>query len=258
MPDWGTGSHVYFARGNATRLLVFIHGFGGDPRSTWRGMEKLPFLGHGKLAQTDIVSYGYESRRAHADLSARLFLRFLDDIADYGLDWRSLAAIRAGRRKTSPYDDVLIVAHSLGAAIARRALLDGLSGRRTWPSRTKLLLLAPAHLGARLPGLLFGTSGATGRWLSNLYLWARFRMPVLDDLEVGSAFLTRLAADTAASLTAATGAGVRAAEVVFGERENVVTVGDFVGDPPFTPWPGQTHCTVCRCAKTASTVLRLL
>jgi pimeloyl-ACP methyl ester carboxylesterase len=160
--------------------------------------------------------------------------------------------------RSQPYETILIVAHSLGAAVARRAVLDATSSGKLWPGRSKLLLLGPAHLGAIVTGLLQETIDRTGLFGLLLFLLADRQSPVIRDLKVGSPFLTSLLNDTQAALTSASGAPLQAEEVVFGEFENVVTIGNFAGDPHYTIWAGESHCSVCRCDRTMPTVARRL
>lgn len=254
--DWGKGSIAYFTRRAPNRLIVFVHGFSGGATSTWRGMERMLTMNHGGVSNADVVFYGYNSTRSHAMLSAGLLRKFLDEAAAYRPAWARLIHPLIGRGKIAPYDEVVLVAHSLGAPVCRRALLDAIADGASWPSRATLILFAPAHLGARLIDLRRELAGGFKTLIANLFTAGRVRMPVLDDLTPGSTFLNDLLADTQQLLNDGWGAPLRADEVIFGEQENVVVLGRFGSDPAlFTSWPGQGHSSICRCANTIPAIL---
>jgi pimeloyl-ACP methyl ester carboxylesterase len=252
---WGRGSIGFFAERPADRLIVFVHGFGGSALKTWKGAESI--LEQDKVETSDVVFYGYGSLAAPARNSATLFRKFLEAAADGQAPWRSVIG-RGGGVGPRDYKDILLIAHSLGAVVVRRAALDGIGVGDEWVSRTRLLLFGPAHMGTRLVKLSKMLRSGFGAILSDLFVFARVRTPVLDDLEEGSAFLQELQAESRAALQLGIGQPVRAEAVVFGERDDVVLTAPFCADPLSDVWADEDHCSVCRAPQTVYEIVRHL
>ena len=75
---------------------------------------------------------------------------------------------------------------------------------------------------------------------------ARFWWPTIDELEKGSTTLTDLATRTAAALATGNANYLRARKVIFGDRERIVTVGDFCDDAPAEFMAQKGHTDVCK------------
>src|SRR5262245_60106579 len=101
-------------------LMLFIHGFGGGATATWRSFPQL-LLGDPQFREHDFVFAQYHSQRATASASAALLYNFVDSLF-------SAPSIRANdyvpikRRLDLVYERIFLIAHSLGAPVARRAL----------------------------------------------------------------------------------------------------------------------------------------
>lgn len=240
-----------FAESDTDKLVIFVHGFGGSATKTWRGMDVL--LDDPRAKSADVLFYGYESLAAQAHSSATLFRKFLSEVASTGPQW--LETLKsAGARGNRNYKDVLIVAHSLGAVVARRALLDTLASKPPWMQHTRLLLFGPAHKGTRLLELTKMLSGTVGSVLMNMFAFGRVKTPVLDDLEENSAFLVNLLAESEAAAKAGCINPVKAEAVIFGEKDYVVRMHPFCTDPQFDVWEKEDHCSVCRTDRTVPAV----
>ncbi len=94
--------------------IVFVHGFTGDMRKTWRNIPDL-LKQDGQLSDWDMVGFGY--------VSTRLF-----DIpglwtADAALP--EIAQMLYGRPELSPskYDKLALVAHSMGGLVVEQAIV---------------------------------------------------------------------------------------------------------------------------------------
>lgn len=252
---WGRGSVGYFADQTAERLIVFVHGFGGGALKTWKGMEALLELP--EVQATDVIFYGYGSLAAPARNSATLFRKFLASAAMLERPWRTTLS-RGGAIGVREYKDILIVAHSLGAVVVRRALLDSVAERACWVERTRILLFGPAHMGTRLVNLSLLLRSGIGSILSDFFIFGRMKVPVLDDLEEGSDFLRELLEESEAVVEQRGEQSIRAEAVIFGERDNVVRTRPFCVDPLSDVWPGEDHCSVCRAPQTVYEVARYL
>ncbi|MDW9981911.1 hypothetical protein CN187_03015 [Sinorhizobium meliloti] len=152
---------------------------------------------------------------------------------------------------------VTVIAHSLGAPVSRRALLDAIRNQASWAGKTRLQLFAPAHMGAYL-NKVRKELGIASRLIASLTALTKFGVLLLDGLEPGSPFLTQLMEDSSKELANGWDAQVKARQVIFGDGENVVMVQRFLEDPPHTVWPGHGHCSVCRCDKTAPAIASYL
>src|SRR6185295_4153533 len=132
----------------------------------------------------------YRSLRRQTNASAanlfELCHLLVSDPAEY-LNGTGYPALE--RPTNHQYELVLFVAHSLGAIVARRAVLTATMTGAPWVAKTALLLFAPAHLGAtdvaRLPELLpkpLRALGPLGRW----------KVQTLREVEKGSTTLEKL------------------------------------------------------------------
>lgn len=251
--EWGRESIGYFSKQAASRLLVFVHGFGGGASSTWAGAE-VALVADPKAAATDIIFYGYRSLRTQPEISAGILREFLDDASAASASWNAIASRAVGASVTRTYDEILIVAHSLGAAVSRRAVLDAISEGSSWASKVRLVLFAPAHNGAYLSKLQTEIPGSVGALIGSLVTFAKVGVLSLDGLQPGSTFLTRLLQDSEQALGQGWEEQVRAQKVIFGEHERVVVPGRFLVDPPARNWAGYGHCGICRCPKTVPAI----
>lgn len=243
--EWGFETVGYFAKEGAERLIVFVHGFGGEALGTWGGMEAT-LVEHMNAASSDIVFYGYGSMRAQPTASAGLLRGFLDAAGENNASW--LRALERAVPGSTPrtYDEILIVAHSLGAPVARRATLNALQAGSVWASAVRLVLFAPAHLGSLLHERRAELGVISGSIVGTLLALVGLRALSVEALKPGSRFLALLERDSRDGLANGWADQIRAKQVVFGENEEVVVVERFCEDPPEEIWPGHTHRSVCK------------
>ena len=179
-------------------LVVFVHGFRGKAVSTWSDFPKFVDQCRG-CAMSDLLFYGYSSRGQQALAMATDFVQALNTIwADPGaLGVHSLAFMQQ-RGKSEPWKKVVLIGHSLGAIIIRRALidclLDGNAGydQSHWSRKNVMCLYAPAHKGARIIPLLTATFSPAGIPVTPVL---RVIYSCLDDLEKDSLTLKELESD---------------------------------------------------------------
>ena len=231
---------------------MFVHGFGGRASATWAGTE-VALVADPRVGTCDLAYFGYRSLHSQPELSAGTLRQFLDEAAGASVAWNSLAGRALGTTVARDYDAILVVAHSLGAPVSRRALLDAIRSHSPWVGKARLQLFAPAHLGAYLHKLR-KESGLVAGLVASLAAVAKLKILSLDGLEPGSPFLTQLLEDSREELANGWDAQVKAQQVIFGDRENVVMTQRFLSDPPHKVWVDQGHCSVCRCEHTAPAI----
>jgi hypothetical protein len=195
---------------------------------------------------SDIVFYGYDGMRAYARTSGILLAQFIHELLEQSADVVNKTLPKtASPRPEFKYDRVTIVAHSLGAIVARVALLllsDELRARADLTMQ--LVLFAPAQNGTRV--IPFSIAGLRGvPFVGALGAVALIVFPVLQDLRAGSKTLKRLAMDTKAAIDEGAEHLV-ARSIVWGEQDFVVLNDPFCGDPHGKVFAGKDHRTVCK------------
>ena len=165
------------ARSRARRLVVFVHGWGGSAVETWTGFDRPPMGGW--WAESDLIFVDYKSRRENVTTSADRLRREIAKYypvpnADLLLSLDRKTAIRAD--PSEPYEELVIVAHSLGGLVVRRALVDDMD---QWVHSGAIADNRPALLDATTR--LFSPASAGFR--PGAALWLVFMAcPWLDDV----------------------------------------------------------------------------
>lgn len=232
------GALVYRSIANANQALVFIHGFNGKAVKTWQEFPRL-LPNTATTANCDIFFFGYDSLKRRVRVSAIRFREFLEgDVlsSSGGIPSEDSAD------RVSKYESLIIVAHSVGAVVARRALLDAAKLRSPWLQRSRLVLFAPAHMGAHIVPLVAESLSFLRHlpFSPMLHLW----FPILYDVREGSQTLTLLREDTLRALAQGV-PGMRAAVVAISESDIVVNTNDFCEDPvPFAL--KASHTGICK------------
>lgn len=265
----GENSVLFLSSKPADLGIVFIHGFGGNATSTWRGFEDLSST----LKGWDVFFYGYSSWAGQANSHAEEFRRFISGL------FRQPQATHSELRRR--YRHILIVAHSLGAVVTRRALLNAGLLEESYLDKVSFVLFAPAHRGGTeivqtypkaldalsrfldfSPGdVVAGTVGSLGEVSV---------AKCLRDMVTNSLTLGQLESDTLEQYRAVKQDDPRAIprhlvarKVVFGHGEDIVDANRFCFDPvaEFYPTPvkdgffnglkaryvpGYDHLAVCK------------
>jgi len=137
------------------------------------------------------------------------------------------------------------VAHSLGAVVARKALLDAFKNTRSWLPTVHLVLFAPAHSGAGLLALATASLSGVDALLATLQFVSA--LSVLRDLEENGKFLEMLSDQTKAAIAKPGGDVLRARAIAIPPRDLVVNPIDFITeDAGPEVIDGTTHMTVCK------------
>jgi pimeloyl-ACP methyl ester carboxylesterase len=206
------------------KLLFFVHGFGGDATRTWTKFPEL-LQGDERWKGWDLFFYGYDSCRIRAGISAQLLgdqLSCVVENSGFADPW-----LLNARPKDFRYEEIWFVTHSLGAPVLRQVLITAFDRQATWIPISRLICFAPATRGARITQLLW-LLGTTGGFMRVVYALLRYRLAVLDDIGVGSEFLTQLEHDTERVTAGSTLEPFYSRLTLFGTYENVVAY-----PPPF-------------------------
>lgn len=180
----GKNSTAWYCTTDPESLIVFVHGFKGLAVETW---NDFPYFIKNRpaFANSDILFYGYDSLDGQAHDQAMDLLKFLQKYSTPPTSFRE--------QQPTPYKKIILVAHSLGAVVARFALLGAIKQQKPWRNQCKLVLFAPAHNGARVQRLMMLSLPGFYKVIGGLFM---FKKPILDDLDPASQALKKLASDT--------------------------------------------------------------
>jgi pimeloyl-ACP methyl ester carboxylesterase len=257
---WMPKSQVLLSRHRPLSGIIFVHGWGGSSGSTW---EEFPeALGTmPETAKSDAFLIEYPTLTETVAFCASQFRRFVFDVIRDPVERvvnPSLPLSAPTRDPMDRYERVLIVAHSMGAVVARRALLD--SGERATPAarltddefqKIRMLFFAPAHRGSQIPLLIgsgLGLDNLPGAKMVGaiLKVWMRS----LRDLEEESPALKKLAADALEEVRRRESRNAPTddlrAKVYHARGDKVVVQEDFDLDYPFEPVMERNHRTICK------------
>jgi pimeloyl-ACP methyl ester carboxylesterase len=257
--------------------VVFVHGWGGAAGRTWEnfqaGLRGLP-----EASKADGIFWGYPSTIRKVAFCAAKFREFLGDLVEAPASHilnLSLPPKAPPRDPQFRYRKVVLCAHSMGAVIVRRAVIELDRMGKLEASRTavRLLLFAPAHKGSNIPMMAasgFGLEWIPGaRLIANSLLVLRYRS--LMDLATGSEVLRlleqdcrdlrtskipeyerilesrrRLSSDADVEAIGASLWGHLRATVLHAEADGVVEQERFDDDPPFTTVMRRNHRSICK------------
>ncbi len=225
--------------------VLFIHGFNGSAVQTWMDFEKL-LPDSEKCRHHDFLFFGYDGLRSDLTASAGIFRDFLTRLFESPSAVLQDAIPAAAKRPDNfAYKSLLIVGHSLGAVLARRALLDATLMHSSWPNHCRLCLFAPAHQGAVVVALVVG---ATAIWpiLSPFTALVRFQSPLIDQLSKGSDILKQLQDETIEATKGGANPHLIASRVLIAQYERVVDNKRFANDPPAITLVSTSHIDICK------------
>jgi pimeloyl-ACP methyl ester carboxylesterase len=238
------------------RLVVFVHGFGGGAVEAWG-----QFAGSGREREwwrtTDLLFVGYDSRRDSitgvADRLRYELPRFFPDPEDELLE---CAGARVRDAAEAPYRELLLVGHSLGGVVVRRALCDEgrswIKQRHTDAATPKPALLegcarlfSPASAGFRPAGWLGLLRATRGGW--GIVEMQLRRSSAFTDLQPESEFLkeTRRRTELLCEVHGGEVAALQA-RIAWAQPDNVVLAEYYDSDASSDSVDGTTHRSVCK------------
>jgi pimeloyl-ACP methyl ester carboxylesterase len=240
------------------RAVVFVHGWGGSPVSTWYRFQEV--VDHLQSADAlawwsvaDLFFYRYESRRFSIAEHAEAFLRFLDQVFPVP---SLLASVGESQLMLRKYNELYLVGHSLGGVVIRESILDR-AAKATVTVReiegstalldARLRLFAPAMHGVK-PSGWFGLAYHLLREIREVEPWFKAAMEsqtIVRQLMSDSDKIARLRARTE-ELARTTRHPALIATVVYGEDEHIVERDKYELDDIEVPVPGRDHRSICK------------
>lgn len=239
----------------ADTMVIFVHGFGGDPTSTWldfHGLVKICAVNYPWWDKSDLFFYSYDSLRTPIGFNAKQFARFVDHLLSKDENGSPRFPASSGQ----PYTRLIFVGHSEGAVVIRRMILDRLKSIRKANSGTQdqllaatkadiilnsqLRLFAPACMGTNFSSMLgFATS------LSSLASAFASSFLVRNELKPNSPVLRPIESGTENACATFPGISGFAAKVLFGNRDQVVYTASYKCDE-IEYEEGKDHFSVCK------------
>ncbi|MFD6516978.1 hypothetical protein [Rhodococcus sp. NPDC060176] len=237
--------------GKVKRLVVFVHGFGGKAITTW---QNFPVSGERNWwLEADMLFIGYKSRTENPKGVAD---RIRGSIGDFFPKPNEAALnTRNGQLRTditTEYEELFLVAHSLGGLIVRRALVDA---AEKWeeddfsPAKKPPILSAetrmfsPASAGFRAAGTLGAIKAVDSLWGAIEVLL--LRAPAYHDLQPGSEFLDTTKARTE-KYVKKRGCEALKARIVWANPDNVVVTDRYDTDYVDESIDETSHTKVCK------------
>jgi pimeloyl-ACP methyl ester carboxylesterase len=251
----GRSVPAYLCDGAPDSLYLFVHGFGGSPK-TWRNIDPIAISSSG-LGSADVFLWSYDSVAQSVHSSAQELNQFIRQVfprfksSDFGGD---ATDIRDYRR-------IVLVAHSLGGVVIRRgvnlaAKTELLRGEPYMYQDAHLRLVSPALGGVRLARFkgaiqaVFGSIAAVSIWLG--------MSPSYKELLPNSPVLSDLASQTERFAEDYPDQRAFRAHIVWAEREDVVSERDYQADLPLGLIEGTTHKTVPYFREDGSSILNFI
>lgn len=229
------------------RAVVFVHGFGGNPTTTFSQMQDLIQVDD-SWRGTDAYFVGYDSTDDETNLSAAYLANFIRTIAPQPPSqlfqvFSALVSRSFQVRDPSPYESIDLVGHSLGGVVVRAAILQLLEGIDADPPdtdeeregelneliagcRCNVYLFAPAQGGARVAGLAGRTMNIPGlRTIANIF---RGGSPTFQELSPGSMLIQQLREDTIHHAEKYPKLTALRASVAWAEKDDIVSRVNYV------------------------------
>jgi pimeloyl-ACP methyl ester carboxylesterase len=244
--DDGDGTEAMWSIRPSGHLVVFVHGFGGKALATWSHFPAL-LSADPAAAGCDLIFYGYDGLHTRAPVTAARLREFLHRLYEHPATLvNTTLPAEATRADAITYQKVTVVAHSLGAIIARDAVWQGHRSNEAWARAVRLVLFAPAHAGASLISLLrqLAPWWPVAAVASIAQIFGYFA--VAQDLTPGAAVLVQLKEAVESGIKDRQWSALVARLVIHADGDTVVHPVAFCShDAALTVIPG-THTSVCK------------
>jgi hypothetical protein len=258
------GSYVLLTNQKPDTAVVFVHGYGGNPTGTWCRFQSLIDEMQKRFQQWatyDAYFYRYDSVGLQVLINAKDLLGFVNNVFPTP-QWKVLDSRSGGGqwRPTRHYTNLILAAHSEGAVIVRRAVLEQirLHRDRYWSDQAALLpalkrdpilsaylrLFAPAGFGAQLSGwkgLLLNLPG-----LRALMLPLMQRSAAYQNIAHGSTILKEIQRETTELVRQYREIRALRARTLFGRRDDVVAADVSFYDESPEIEDSANHVSVCK------------
>jgi hypothetical protein len=233
-----------------TRLVVFVHGWNGNPLTTWRNFDESGQIGEWWRA-SDLLFIGYASRkRDPAGIADQLRDVLLAAYPRRPSSWMHCNGTAPAAPAPVEYGELYLVAHSLGGPVIRQMLAD--LGRdapgNADPHRQRILrdarvrLFSPA-IGGFFPSGALGTARAFARGRAEEILMAHD--PAFQALRIDSEFLTALRTETERLAKEHPMIAAFKAQTLWANPDRVVKHQNYQHDDSYTK-DGVKHGSVCK------------
>lgn len=258
------------------QVAIFVHGFFGRATSTWRNFQGLidepESVGH--WGSTDLFFYEYDSRRPIL-VSAQDFSAFVNTVLEGDIEriaptrpvLESMFSLPVSGWNKRLYSSLLLIAHSEGGVVIRRALLDRLGalereveseldshareqkivdevrnrGKADLALNARLRLFAPACLGINFSSM-FGFALS----YSDILCAIAASFPARNDLADNSPIIIQIKDETESAAKRYPSLSSFRAQMLFGERDHIVHIGGYRNDLILPYEKYHSHTSICK------------
>jgi pimeloyl-ACP methyl ester carboxylesterase len=249
----GLAKVAYFSNSTPRRLIVFLHGFNGGIDS-WRDFQEIE-EDDSWWTSSDLVFFEYDSLKLGVQGVADSFRRHIRDFFPFpSKEGTILDGFQVRDDVSTAYEELILVGHSLGGLVLRRALADELQASLDATStdasasailRAKLRLFSPASEGFR-PSAALGMIKASALWpVARMFL---ARSPSYADLQPESPIIvnTRKRTEKFVLVDRTPGSDSLRANILWASPDEIVITERYDSDYTQESAAGQNHSSVCK------------